>query len=626
VSILDPPGSKVILLGNEAIARGAIEAGIGVATAYPGTPSTEIVETLASVAKKVGFYVEWSVNEKVAFEVAYGATMCGIRALAAMKHVGVNVAKDTLMSSAYTGVKGGLVVVSADDPSCHSSQNEQDNRVLGFHAYIPVFEPYSPSEAKELTRFLFDFSEEFESPVILRTTTRVNHARGVVELREPRPPRVQGNFSKEDVERWILVPTIARRQRKILVEKWSRIKKRVNELKEFNKLYYNSSKKTIIASGLAYVYVHEVLRDHNLLDKVNLLKLSSIVPIPDELVKKSVEDVKEVLIVEELEPVVEMQVKSLAMDEGWNLKVYGKNYVPLIGELNLERVREAISKFLDTPILTTIKYKDVKIEMPPRPPTFCPGCPHRATYYALKKFIRSQELKPIYLGDIGCYALGFLPPYKLLDTCIAMGASIGVACGITKAVKASETPVLALIGDSTFYHAGIPPLINAVYNKSPMLVLVFDNLWTAMTGHQPHPGTGVSAVGETAKVVPIEELARIIGADFVRVVGSFNIREVEKTLKEAIEYVKKGGIAVVISRGECRLVTLRRMRKERKRIPVFYVDKDVCVGCRLCVLDFMCPAIKIDQDSGKAEIDPLLCTGCGVCVQVCPKGAIKVRR
>ncbi|HIQ03404.1 MAG TPA: indolepyruvate ferredoxin oxidoreductase subunit alpha, partial [Desulfurococcales archaeon] len=596
MSILGAPGSKVILLGNEAIARGAIEAGIGVAAAYPGTPSTEIVETLASIARDIGLYVEWSVNEKVAFEVAYGAAMCGIRALAAMKHVGVNVAKDTLMSSAYTGVKGGFVIVSADDPSCHSSQNEQDNRILGFHAYIPVFEPYSPGEAKELTRFLFYFSEKFESPVILRTTTRISHARGVVVLGKPEKPKVKGYFSKEDVERWILVPVNARRQRRILVEKWSRIKREVDNLTDFNILHYNSSRKTIIASGLAYSYVYEVLSDSNLLGKVNLLKISSVVPIPNGLTRKALEDVDSVLVVEELEPVVEVQVKNLIVDNGLNVKVYGKNLVPLTGELTLERVAKAIGKFLDTQLSITTNTsicRSVEFKVPPRPPTFCPGCPHRATYYALKRVIQSLNVKAVYLGDIGCYTLGYLSPFRLLDTCICMGASIGVACGVSKAIS-GDTLVVALIGDSTFYHAGIPPLVNALYNRAPMLILVFDNLWTAMTGHQPHPGTGVNATGGKAKVIPIEDIAKTMGVDYVKVVSSYNIVELESTLREAIECVRRGGVAVVISRGECRLVTLRRLRRGGVKTPVFYVDSNLCTKCYTCVNEFMCPAIQID--------------------------------
>lgn len=605
-------------MGNEAIARGALEAGVRVATGYPGTPSTEIIEALAEVSEEMGIYVEWSTNEKIALEVAMGASMCGLRSLAAMKHVGLNVAMDPFMSSAYTGAIGGLIIVSADDPSCHSSQNEQDNRLAGLHALIPVMEPYSPGEAKEIVKEAFDFSEKHETPVILRTTTRVSHSRGNVRLGNIEVRASKGHFEK-NVKRWVLIPSNARVRRGLLLEKWDDIKRDLSHFK-YNRFEDHESDETIIASGIAYGYVKEAVRALGLEEKVNILKISTPVPLPEKLVGECLESSKRVLVVEELEPVVEFQVKKLAFELGLNCSIYGKNIVPRQGELNSDIVVDVLRAFFKSNLKATATPVDLpkKPIIPPRPPVLCPGCPHRATFYALKRAVGILKLKPVYTGDIGCYTLGVLPPYEMTDTTICMGASIGLANGLS---KFQENPVIAFIGDSTFFHSGIPSLINAVYNDSPMLVVIMDNRTTAMTGHQPHPGTGVRADGSTTASIRIEDLAKACGVDYVYTIDPFNLEDstntFRKALKTLIDYKKP---IVVVSRRECVLITVSRARREGRRLPKFRVDVDKCTGCSVCTRIFGCPAISIVEE--KAVIDDTLCTGCGVCLQVCPYKAI----
>ena len=618
--LLLPEGSKTLLLGNEAIARGVIEAGVGVASAYPGTPSTEIVETLASVAKDVGMYVEWSVNEKVAFELAYAAAMCNVRALVAMKHVGLNVAADPLMSSAYTGVNGGFVIVSAEDPFMWSSQNEQDNRYYGLHAYIPVFEAYSPGEAKDIIRDLFDLSEKIKHPVIFRSTTRLAHCRGPVVYGPIRKPVIKGKFERNP-EKWTLVPTYARLRRLELIKKWENIKKEMDNWR-YNQFIDNDSEYSIIAVGMGYGFVVDILKSLKIENKVNVLKISSSVPIPVELTKKVLEKSSKVLIVEELEPIVELQVKSLAQDLGVNVKIHGKDLIPVYYELTLNRVSQAIAKFMGLNV-TLPEGVSVEEKIPPRPPTFCPGCPHRATFYELKKAIMSLKVNAIYSGDIGCYALAVLPPYRMQDVLIEMGGSIGTANGFAHVV---DDLIVATIGDSTFYHAGIPPLINAIYNNAPMLVLVLDNRVTAMTGHQPHPGTGIRATGEPAPVVDIEAICKSLGVEYVKTLDPYNVKGSIEEITKAIKYViEKKKPAVIIMKRACALVVSSMARRRGVEKPLYRVDPDKCRACKICYEVFGCPAISPRED-GKASIDPILCTGCGVCAQICPFNAIVQER
>jgi indolepyruvate ferredoxin oxidoreductase alpha subunit len=616
--VLGPPGAEVLLLGNEAIARGALEGGIGFASAYPGTPSTEIVETLAAVAEKLGIYVEWSTNEKVALEAAFGASLSGVRALAAMKHVGLNVAADAFMSISYTGVRAGLLIVSAEDPSMWSSQNEQDNRYYGLMAYVPVFEPYSPGEAKEMARAALDFSERLETPVLMTPTTRVSHTRGPVRLGELRPGKPSGYFER-DIERFTLIPAHARRRRRAMIERWLRVKSEIEGL-PFNAIE-GSSRDVIIASGISYAYVKEAI-DRLKLD-VTLVKIGTPVPIPRKLVTRALAGAKRALIVEELEPIVENQVKSLVAEEGLDVKVYGKEYTGYEGEMTLDRAARSILEFLGrshSGIPWRPPQGDVDVELPPRPPTMCPGCPHRATYFALRKAVNSLGLKAIYSGDIGCYSLGVLPPFKEQDIILEMGGSIGTANGLARTNR--NQVVIAIIGDSTFYHAGLPALANAVYNNNPLLVLVMDNRVTAMTGEQPNPSTGLNAVGEPAKSIPIENIARGMGVEKVVVFDPYNIKEAVNALKDALKYtVEKRMPAVAIARRACSLYIDRIARRRGVENPVYTVIDDKCTACGICYNAFTCPAIMVKED-GKAWIDPDLCTGCGVCAQICPFNAI----
>jgi len=620
--VLGPPGAEVLLLGNEAIARGALEGGLGFASAYPGTPSTEIVETLAAVAKKLGIYVEWSTNEKVALEAAYGASLSGVRALAAMKHVGLNVAADAFMSISHTGVRAGLVIVSAEDPSMWSSQNEQDNRYYGLMAYVPVFEPHSPGEAKEMTRIALDFSEKLETPVLMTPTTRVSHTRGPVRLGELRPSRPSGYF-KRDVERFTLIPSHARLRRRAMIERWSRVRLEVEEL-PFNRVE-GSSRDVVIASGISYAYAKEAVERLNL--DVTLIKIGTPVPIPRRLVASALADARRVLVIEELEPVVEGQVKSLVVEEGLDVKVYGKEYTGYEGEMTLDRAARSILEFLgrspsETPWQPA--YGGVDVELPPRPPAMCPGCPHRATFFALRKAVNSLRLKAVYSGDIGCYSLGVLPPFREQDIIIEMGGSIGAANGLARTSKGQVS--IAIIGDSTFYHAGLPALVNAVYNNNPLLVLVMDNRVTAMTGEQPNPSTGLNAMGEPARSIPIEDIARGVGVEKIVVFDPYDVKSASNALREALRYVvERRRPAVAIARRACSLYIDRISRRRGVVSPLYTVIEDKCTACGVCYNAFTCPAIMV-RDDGKAWIDPDLCTGCGVCAQICPFNAIvKVR-
>lgn len=618
--LLYPPKSTVLLLGNEAIARGAIEAGIGFASAYPGTPSTEIIESLAEVAREYGFYVEWSVNEKVAFEAAFGASLCGVRALAAMKHVGLNVAADALMSSAYTGVNAGFVVVSAEDPSMWSSQNEQDNRYYGLHAYIPVFEPYSPQEAKELIKYSFDFSEKFKHPVIFRSTTRISHCRGPVVFGEIPEIKTSGRFIK-DFKRFSLLPSHARALRVKLLEKWRDICDEVNN-SPFNHYINNDSRKLIICSGTSYGYVLDCLNVLGVNDKVNILKISTVVPAPRKLILKALSACDEVLIVEELEPILEFKIKIIAFDESIKCKIYGKNLIPLIGELSIDNVINGIAKFMDLPFPSTpnTRFK-CDLEIPSRPPILCAGCPHRATFLELKWALAKAGVRDIvFAGDIGCYSLGGYPPFNVQDIILEMGGSIGSANGIS---QVSNQFIVSIVGDSTFYHACIPALINAVYNNSPMLVLVLDNRITAMTGHQPHPGSGVTAIGSSTSEVKIEDIAKGVGVRYVKTIDPFNVKDSIEELIKAIKYVlERKSVALINSRRACILMIISNARRRNIPIPIYTVDLNLCKACGLCYNQIGCPAI-IPMNDGKAYIDSYLCFGCSVCMQICPYNAIK---
>ncbi len=612
-------------MGNEAIARGALEAGICFASAYPGTPSTEIIESLASVARDAGIYVEWSTNEKVAFEAAYAAAISYVRSLVAMKHVGLNVAADILMSSGYAGTNAGFIVVSADDPGQHSSQNEQDNRWYGMISHIPVVEPSSPRDAYKLVKEAYSLSEKYKHPVIFRSTTRISHTRQPVLLEQdiPSEKKCRGRFERT-IERWVLVPAHGRIQKRRMMNVWKRIRGEEGH-PPYITIINPGMRRVIIADGIAYSHVVEALNIMGRSGEYTIVKVNLPVPLPYKPIVEALKDAREALVVEELDPVVEMQVKQIMYENGLSIDLHGKDLVPENGELDLDVVYRSIALFEGREPVTPWepqKPLDLIPKIPPRPPVMCPGCPHRNTFYIVKVAANKARLRnPIFTGDIGCYTLGYEKPFHTQMTSFEMGGSIGVAHGLSKVV---DEPVIAVIGDSTFYHAGIPGSINIIYNKGHSIVLVLDNYYTAMTGHQPHPGTGVTAMGEPTYRVPIERILETIGFK-TYVINPMNVKESINKVAEAFEEYKKGYPVAIVSRMKCALQALRDARRKGIKLPIYTILEDKCTGCMVCVNLLGCPAIIVPKGSKKPVIIPELCAGCGLCAQVCPFNAIVLK-
>ncbi len=720
---VDKPGSYLLLNGDEAVARGAVEAGVQVAAAYPGTPSTEILQTIADAAKQYGIYAEWSINEIVSVEVAAGASMAGVRAIVSMKHVGLNVAADAAMTLAYTGVKGGLVIAVCDDPQMHSSQNEQDTRYFSVHSDIPLFDAGNPQEALDMTREAFTVSERLQLPVIVRLTTRVAHGKGRVKIGPIMKGCRDGEFDK-NASRWVMVPSNAIKRHAVLKEKVKEATELVNSSR-FNTIEDNKKDIGIVGSGIGYYYARSVLDA----EQFSWLKLGFVYPFPEELFKKFASKVKKIVVIEELRPYIETRIKCLHSD------ILGKSNTELneIGEFTPDRLRAVFTSLG----LSEKAEPPTFLSLPSRPPVLCPGCPHRAFYYALntlelsircdpkrctgcvvceyacsmekeqtynpaKSRIRAVRLdtfsnlavtcrncddapcvsaclrgaliqssedktitvreedcngcgwcieaceygavtlhpvtskaiicdkcdgKPacvqwcpesalslkgdnkdkIVTGDIGCYTLGFMPPVNTVQTCLCMGAGISQAAGMTHAGVKDKT--FAVIGDSTFFHGGMPGLLNIAYNKSNVCVIILDNSTVAMTGHQPTPGSGKNALGEQTKIIELADVAKSLGIEKVLIVDPYDVIKTREAIKEIMDY---DGPSVIISRRPCPLLVKRGPRRE---------ILEQCNACGMCVEQFGCPAISLTGE--RAEIDPTLCYGCGVCEKVCPFDAIR---
>jgi len=622
---VNAPGMRVILLGNEAIARGILEAGVIIGAGYPGTPSSEILTTLAEMQNYYpNLKIEWSINEKVAFEVAYGGSMSNARSVASMKHVGVNVASDAFMTAAYAGARGGMVLISADDPSCYSSQNEQDNRYFGLHALVPVFEPSNPQEAKDLIKYAFDFSEEFQTLVLFRTTTRLNHGRGDVLLGEIKEIDREYGFDW-DRSRWVCLPSHSRVLRFRLLE-------RLGEISEFaNEFPYNSLKISdervngkrygFVAAGIPYAQLIDALNFFNIEDKVSILKLGMVFPPPKRLIKELFNSVDKVLVVEELEPFIENILKQIAYEEGLakEIEIHGKDFLPQNGEFPAELYLETLAALMD------LEYDGVSVPhdlliIPPRLPILCPGCSHRSSFYAIKQIEKKMKTKFVNSSDIGCYTLAVYKPLEGLDIEICMGASIGLANGISK-IQSKENPVLAILGDSTFFHSGIPALINAVHNQNEILVMILDNRATCMTGFQDNPGTGIKITKEIGIRVIIEDLVQGCGVakDNIWIVDSNNLPKMIEKLEEA---VKAKGVRVFISRHNCSLLEMNEFRLKQIKPPTVKIDPEKCKGCLICVDKFGCPSIIFNEEKKKAHIEQESCRGCKVCIDVCIHDAI----
>lgn len=574
-----------LLSGNEAIARGAYEAGVGAAFGYPGTPSTEILENLVHYKKDV--YCEWSPNEKVAFEAAAAAACAGARVITTMKHVGLNVAADPLMTLTYLGVEGGFVACVADDPGMHSSQNEQDTRQFARFAKIPLFEPADSSEAKEFLIKAIEISEKYKTPTILRTTTRVSHSRSIVEFgeRKENPKKIT---LEKNVQRFVPVPMFARQMRLKVEQRLADLSAEASN-SELNRIEWQDKSLGIITCSISYQYVKEVWPD------ASVLKLGFAYPFPDELIRKFAAGVEKVLIVEELDDFLEEHIRAMG------IKCIGREFVPGIGELSMETLQRSRAKMegKELPAEKPVKYAD---SLPARPPVLCPGCPHRGVFFALSRH------DVIVTGDIGCYSLGAFKPLSRLDIILCMGGGISMAHGLDKAGESKK--VVGIVGDSTFFHSGITGLLDIAYNKGKSTIIVVDNRTTAMTGHQDNPGTGMTLMGEKTKSISIEQIGKACGIDRVITIDPY---DTENTIKVVAEELAADEPSLIISKAACPLREKKHVGRTRQ------IDQQICKNCKMC-LRLGCPAI--DGSGSKPVINKLLCVGCGLCEQICGFGAI----
>ena len=615
---------KEFLMGNEAIALGALAAGVNLVAGYPGTPSTEVLETIAK-RNPGNVYVEWSINEKAGMEVAAGAAYAGARALVTMKQVGLNVASDPLMSLEYIGVKGGMVVLVADDPGPISSQTEQDTRTFAMFSKVPVFDPSSVSEAYEMIQEAFDFSEKYGTPVFFRATTRVDHGYEALEVKDPEEYYVNKpeGFVK-DPSRWVIFPRLSVKNHALIEKRNADLKSVFSEYHRNKILWEKDSAKCrrgIATQGVNFMYTLDSLHDEN----TRVMRVATPFPFPEKLAREFLAGLDEVLCIEELDPVIERALTYVCGKYSLDVRICGKltGDIPPSGENSMEIVKGALAEFLkynetDTTVEEAERAADETKEepaselpqppaLPVRPPVLCAGCPHRASFYAVKAAMRGK--KTIYCGDIGCYTLGNAAPLDMCDTCLCMGAGIGIAQGVGHIEP--DTKCFAFVGDSTFFASGITGTVNAFYNQADMTLIVLDNSTTAMTGHQPHPGTGRTVMGQVVEKVSIERVLRAIGLTVVETVDPLDYALSVETVKRVAD---KPGVKAIIFRSPCIAISKPKGRSQ--------VDPDKCVGCKKCIRELGCPALILDEDGKKAKIDTSVCTGCTLCEQLCPAKAI----
>lgn len=616
----DGPG-KAFMLCNEAIVRGAIESDVKMVSAYPGSPTTEILDTFSEAKPNFDYRMEISANEKVALETCAGAAMVGLRSISSMKSVGMNVASDSFFSLSYTGVEGGMVVVVADDPQAHSSQTEQDGRPFGQNAYVPMLEPSDPAEAKRMVRKAFEISEKYGVPVLIRTTTRVSHQSGIVELdRIERKPFEKLQWSHPP-GRFVTVADSAREFKLKLLERTRRLEEEFNE-SDMNIVKDTGSDVGIITSGAGYNYTVDACRILGIAPSV--LKLGTTFPLPKRLIGEFLENLKTVIIVEELSPYLELHVTAIAKDANPAVKIFGKwtGHFSEAFEYNPNIVVDGLAKALA--LKPPVDYRDLiskaeklKEGLPYRPPTFCPGCPHRATLHATLQATRG--MKHILATDIGCYSMSFLPPLGYGDSLLSMGACMGVAAGMQYGAKEK---VVAMVGDSTFYHAGLPGFVNAIHHNDDFTLIILDNEVTAMTGQQPHPGSDYNAGNQPAKRLVLEDVIRGMGVTDITIVDPYDVKAAVGSIREALS---RKGPNVIISRRACALHADRNKRRRGEPILSNKVDEDMCKRPYTCIRSFHCPAISIDDDDRKAVISKELCDRCDVCAKLCPFGSIRLR-
>ena len=607
----DTPGEKMLLLGNEAIARGAFEAGVGFSSTYPGTPSSEISLNFFQMSKESELYFEYSANEKIAMEVAAAAANTGVRSMCVMKHVGLNVAADPLMTLAYIGVRAGMGILTADDPFMFSSQNEQDNRYYAKLSGLPMLEPSSVQEAKDMLPDAFDLSEKLNEPVLFRTTTRINHSSGIVTLGPIRQPKPKGKFTKDPLN-LVSVPAVARKLHVRLLETIDRAE-RLADNSPLNFIEGNGSW-GIICNGVSYNYVKDAVSDLGVKDKVAVMRLGFSHPLPAGLIKNFLKKCNKVLVVEEGEPYMEEAVKAMAQEEELTLPIRGKTkeLFTRLYEYNPAQVRGCIAKFFEIPYSPPAQVDSSDVpEVPQRPPTLCAGCSHRAVYYAVRK--AAEGMDTIFPTDIGCYTFGLLPPLSTADFLLCMGSSVGSSGGFS---QTTDQKVIAFIGDSTFFHSGIAGLVNGVFNNHNFTLVILDNGTTAMTGHQPHPGVDMKRLNfDGYGQVSIEAVVRAVGVEHVTVIKPFKVKKSIEQIRAALEFK---GVSVIIAEEGCALYA--RALKLPKRKP--FMVSDHCKDHKDCISSLACPAFYIWND--RVKIDANLCTGCAVCAQICPEKAIRV--